>query len=361
VQVDELFAVEKFRTLFQMTSTIHGQLRPGLSFYEVFRALFPCGSIVGAPKVRTMQIIDELEQRPRGIYTGAIGFIAPNRESVFSVAIRTLVLQDGVAGMGVGSGLVYDSDPAAEYEECRLKAGFLSPAISELQLIETMLWDREYFLLAEHLERLQASAAYFDFECDPERVALSLKAFAFHFAPGSRHRVRLLLDRDGLPLISASLLPENSPAHLLIEVASERVKSDNLFLRHKTTERDLYDRVLKKAQSSGFDDALFLNERDEVVEGAIHNIFIVKNGQWLTPPLRAGCLPGVFRQHLLKTQPDVHEQTLTLEDLRSAEEIFLCNSVRGLRQVGSIVIDGNTLFSDNSQPNAASPASFNSH
>src|SRR5271168_42706 len=163
IQVDKLFAVERYRTLFQMTSTISGQLRPGIDFYGIFKALFPSGSIVGAPKVRTMQIIGELEQRRRGVYTGTIGFIAPRREAVFSVAIRTLVLHNGMAEMGVGSGIVYDSGAVAEYEECQLKATFLTRASPDFQLIETMLWDGGYFLLPLHLERLAASADYFDF------------------------------------------------------------------------------------------------------------------------------------------------------------------------------------------------------
>jgi para-aminobenzoate synthetase/4-amino-4-deoxychorismate lyase len=344
IAVENLFAIERYRTLLQMTSTITGKVRPELSLYEIFRALFPCGSIVGAPKVRTMQIISELERRPRGIYTGAIGFIAPEREAVFSVAIRTLVLRDGIAEMGVGSGIVYESDAEDEYEECRLKAAFLLHAPPEFQLIETMLWDGEYFLLDQHLERLAASAEYFDFEFDRDRVLARLGELPHTFLSGARYRVRLLMDRAGEVHLTSSVL-EESRLPLVVRLGFESVSSEDVFLRHKTTHRALYDRVYREALADGFDDALFLNERGEVAEGAIHNIFIEKSGRLSTPPLSAGVLPGVFRRHLLKTCIDASERMLGLDDLRSADRVFLCNSVRGLREVGSIHSGNEVLFS----------------
>ena len=349
VQVEKLFAIERYRTLLQMTSTVSGELRPGLGFYEIFRALFPSGSIVGAPKVRTMQIIrelegGELEQRPRGIYTGAIGFISPERKAVFSVAIRTLTLRGGIASMGVGSGIVYDSDAAAEYEECRLKAAFLTQRSPEFQLIETMLWDEAYALLELHLDRLTASAEYFDFHCDREEVSGSLLNYASSLAIGTPHKVRLLLDSSGVIQLTSSPV-EKSRELLSITLSQARVSSGDVYLRHKTTNRALYDRAYSEAVAGRFDDALFLNERGEIAEGAIHNVFVDKDGRLLTPPLSAGVLPGVYRRHMLQTYPDAAEQTLTLDDIRSADGVYLCNSVRGLRQVGSIRFADEIVFS----------------
>ena len=352
ILVEKLFAVERYRPLFQMTSTVSGQLRAEVDFYEIFKALFPCGSVVGTPKVRTMQIIHELEgsatePRSRGIYTGAIGFISPRREAVFSVAIRTLVLRDGTAEMGVGSGIVYDSDADAEYEECRLKAAFLIRSPVEFQLIETMLWDGDYFLLQSHLERLASSAAYFDFRFDREEVLSGLLDLRHGFATGQRHRVRLQLEESGAVQFSSSPIPatpESSSGMLSALMAEERVFSGDFYLRHKTTNRGLYERTYARASELGFDDALFLNERGEVAEGAIHNIFVEKDGQLLTPPLAAGVLPGVFRRHLLETRSTAAERRLTLDDFRAADRVFLCNSVRGLREVGSIRKSEEVLF-----------------
>ncbi len=344
IQVDQLFAIERYRTLFQMVSAIHGQLQPGVDFYRIFKALFPSGSIVGAPKVRTMQIIGELELRRRGVYTGAIGFLSPQGNATFSVAIRTLVLRDGLAEMGVGSGIVWNSDPIAEYEECLLKASFLKSSPAEFELIETMLWEGEYSLLALHLERLAASAAYFDFRFDAERVLNELMVLGHSFGAGSRCRVRLLLNQSGVVTLSSSPL-EARPGPLAVMVAEEAIDAENLYLRHKTTNRALYDRVHKEATAAGFDEAVFLNRRNEVAEGAIHNIFVEREGRWMTPPLESGALPGVFRRHLLETRPNISEQRLTLEDLRMADRIFLCNSVRGLREVDSLRAGETVLFS----------------
>ncbi len=183
VHVEDLFTIERYETLLQMTSTISGKVNPNLTFYEIFRALFPSGSITGAPKIRTMQIIRDLEQHPRGIYTGAIGHIAPNRSATFNVAIRTLTLNNGHATMGVGGGIVADSDPAAEYRECLLKASFLTHAPNDFQLIETILWNGDFYLLTEHLDRLAASAAYFNFTCDRDAIITQLKSLATTFEP----------------------------------------------------------------------------------------------------------------------------------------------------------------------------------
>ncbi len=338
VGVEAMFSVEKYRTLFQMTSTVSGTLLPELTYYDIFRSMFPCGSVTGAPKIRTMEIIRELEPRPRGVYAGAIGFISPDRSATFNVAIRTLVLKDGHARMGVGSGIVADSEPREEFRECLLKADFLIRSPGDFQLIETMLWDGEFRLLAMHLDRMEASAAYFDFLFDREAVTSQLIKLSQGFARVQHHRVRLLLDSAGRTTVTeARLLPETSRG--CVSFAKERTFSGDVFLRHKTTLREVYDRLYREAREDGLDDVLFLNERDEVTEGAISTLFILREGKLLTPPLRSGVLPGVYRRHLLESDPAVQECVLTLEDLRLSESVFLANSIRGLRQVKHLCFD----------------------
>lgn len=335
IRVTELFRVERYPDLFQMTSSIRGELSPGVSCYEIFRSLFPCGSITGAPKIRTMQVVRELEGEARGIGCGAIGFFSPRGDAVFSVAIRTLALHEGTLEMRVGSGITYDSDPDAEFEECRLKAQFLARTPVRFDLIETLLWDGEFFLLDLHLDRLAASADYFDFSFDRNVAEEQLRWYADRLEAGCRFRVRLLLSRSGsLSLTSEPLAPQ--PEEASIVIAGERTDSADRFLRHKTTRRALYDRVYANCRARGFDDALFLNERGEVTEGAIHNMMIEKNGRLTTPSLRCGLLPGVYRRHLLETRPEIQEGVVTLDDVLAADKVFVFNSVRGLRRVRSI-------------------------
>jgi len=335
VTVTEMFSVERYETLLQMTSTVSGRLRPGLSYYDIFKGMFPSGSITGAPKIRTMQIIRELEAKPRGVYTGAIGFMAPGGESVFNVAIRTLVLKDGVATMGVGGGIVADSDPGEEYRECLLKAAFLTRERQDFRLIETMLWDGAVALLAMHLDRLESSAAYFGFGFDRVAVVAELEKLREGLQSGERYRLRLLLDLAGGVTISVVKLDEGS-WNGSVRLSKERTSSTDLLLRHKTTHRELYEREYALARGDGFDEVIFFNERGEVTEGAISNILVRKDGRLLTPPVDCGVLPGVYRRHLLESDATAVECVLTLEDLEKADAVFLCNSVRGLRVVKRI-------------------------
>ncbi len=334
VQVEAMFSVERYATLLQMTSTITGRLRAGISYTEIFASLFPSGSITGAPKIRTMQIIRELECTPRGVYTGAIGHIAPGGHATFNVAIRTLVLEpDGTALMGVGGGIVADSDAAGEYQECLLKAVFLTRNRPEFSLIETMLWQHgELRLLEMHLDRLAASADYFAFDMDRAAVARQLQTHCAALPIERPYRVRLLLNENGAASItSAPLELDTWRGH--IRVAITRTDSRDCFLRHKTTHRALYERELATARAEGLDEVLFLNERGEVTEGAISNVFVERKGRWLTPPPTCGVLPGVYRRHLLETRPGAEECVLTLDDLRRADAVYFCNALRGLRKV----------------------------
>jgi para-aminobenzoate synthetase/4-amino-4-deoxychorismate lyase len=365
VRVEELFVVERLPTLWQMISTVSAELRPEVGFHDIFRALFPCGSVTGAPKVRAMQLIAELEDAPRGVYTGAIGFFSPH-QTVFNVAIRTLELHGARGTMGAGSGVVIDSDPAQEFRECLLKAKFLSgPAhrtvspVSEnapivrlpdkFSLIETLLWDGSYRLLELHLDRLEDSAAYFGFAFDRAAVRAALEDHARQFAnqqsaaqhsadssPRLPRRVRLLMvdDEGHIQIGSEVLSPRDDPNRIgRVTISSVRTDPADAMLYHKTTNRPIYSPAFEQATRGGFDDVLFLNLRGEITEGAISNIFIEKDGSWFTPPVECGLLAGVYRRHLLETRPEIEERVLFIDDLRSADAIYLANAVRGLRRV----------------------------
>jgi para-aminobenzoate synthetase / 4-amino-4-deoxychorismate lyase len=336
VQVDDLFTIEKYQTLLQMTSTVSGTLRQGLRYYDIFRSLFPSGSITGAPKVRTMQIIHELELSSRGVYMGAIGYFAPGGSAAFNVAIRTLVVREGKATMGVGGGIVADSEPAAEYRECLLKASFLTRRHRDFQLIETMLWNHGLVRLDLHLQRLEDSAAYFGFFCDRSAIAAKLQQACADLPQNISHRIRLLLDASGEVSITPAKI-DLDPSLLRVRLAAQPVSSSNYFLRHKTTHRRFYEDQLAAARREGFDEVLFVNERGELTEGAISNLFLRINGHLVTPPLACGVLPGIFRRHLLDTEPTAEERILTMSDLRAADAVYLCNSLRGLRQVETLL------------------------
>jgi para-aminobenzoate synthetase / 4-amino-4-deoxychorismate lyase len=335
VRTENLFSIERYETLLQMVSTVAGTLRPEMKYYDIFRSMFPSGSITGAPKIRTMQIIRELEKQPRGVYTGAIGFIAPDDHAEFNVAIRTLVMKDGNVRMGVGGGIVAESDPEDEHRECLLKAAFLTRTRHDFQLIETMLWEREYQRLSLHMERLESSALYFDFPLDRAMVFSQLRELANSFKPHERRRVRLLLNADGTVMLeSVALMEELSLG--LVKLSTERTSSADVFLRHKTTHRAMYDQQFAAARAEGFDEVIFANERGELTEGAISNIFLEKDGRLFTPPLSCGVLPGIYRRHLLETRTDAVECLLTVDDLKAADAIYLCNSVRGMHRVQSL-------------------------
>ena len=339
VRADELFAVERYPTLWQMTSTVAADLRPEVGLQDIFRALFPSGSVTGAPKVRAMQRIAELEDEPRGVYTGAIGFFSP-RQTVFNVAIRTLELEAGRGRMGIGSGIVIDSDPAEEFHECLLKAEFLTGSASrwpqEFSLIETMLWNGSYPLLELHLDRLTDSADYFDFRCDRATIRAALAQHARQFTDRAARKVRLLLtDPDGNFAMNSEPLARSSEPNRIGRVCISKHRTDpaDPTLYHKTTQRPIYALAYNQASHQGFDDVLFLNLRGEVTEGAISNIFVEKNGRWFTPPIECGLLAGVYRRHLLETRPDIEERILFLDDLRQADAVYIANAVRGLRKI----------------------------
>ncbi len=336
VRATDLFHVSRFPTVFQMTSDVAGTLRDGVTNAEIFHSLFPSGSIVGAPKIRTQQILRELEGRDRGVYTGCIGFFAPGDKAVFSVAIRTIVLDGAQASMGVGSGIVYDSNAADEYTECRTKTRFLTECAANFRLIETLLWNGEFVFLNDHLERLCSSARYFDFAFDKSAATGALQCASHGFTPNAEYRVRLLLAADGSVALEPTPLPSPDGGPVSILIARPQTDAEDRFLFHKTTLRDVYDAALDRARQQDCADAIFFNRDGQLTEGAIHNIILVKDGVSRTPMLQCGLLPGIYRAHLLRTK-QVVEAVLTLDDLLAADHLFLCNSVRGMRPVRRIL------------------------
>lgn len=333
VRVEALCQAEAYPTLWQMVSTVAADL-PGVSLAELFGALFPCGSITGAPKIRAMQRINEIEGAARGLYTGALGWLAPGGDCRFNVAIRTVEVGPGArATLGVGSGIVIDAEPAREYAECLLKASFLTAFDPGFELFETLrLEDGEYPLLALHLERLQTSARSLGFACALAALSSALAAAAAS-RPRGVFRVRLTLAHDGKCRLRASPLPDEPAQAWRVVLAAEALPVDDYLLRHKTTARARYDRALAAlATQPAVFDAIFCNSRGEVCEGARSNVFVERDGVLLTPPLACGLLPGVLRRTLLESGQAV-EQVLWRDDLWQASALYVGNALRGLLPV----------------------------
>lgn len=331
VNVTNPYHVEAYRTVLQMTSTVSGEVAPDLSLAETVRSLFPCGSITGAPKIRAMEIIARLEGIPRGVYTGAIGFLTPERDFIFNVPIRTLRIgPDGAGVLGVGSGIVADSDPRAEYRECRLKASFFAEPQEDFALIETMRAEGGTIpLLDLHLARLEGSARYFGFPVAIGEVRAEIEELLASLTRGGVHRLRLLLDRTGeTALLAAPYLPPG--VALDVGFAAQPVDRRNPFLYHKTTARRLYTQALGQAAARGLYDVIFTNEAGEVTEGARSNIIIERGGRLVTPPVASGLLGGVARARLIR-EGRLHEEVLRREDLLAAEKVYLSNALVGLQ------------------------------
>lgn len=328
VHVPELFHAERYPTLWQLTSLVRGRTAEPTA--RVMAALFPAASITGAPKVRTMHVINELEVSPRRIYTGCMGVMSPGRRARFNVAIRTVLVDktSGMAEYGVGGGIVWDSKPADEFRETRIKARVLAAPEPEFQLLETMRWTRGegIFLLDEHLRRLEDSAGYFGFVLDRQALCAMLDQ-EVHGAQEAGGVLRLTVDRSGAWSVTHRLLPEPSPCR--VAMAQSAVDARDPFLFHKTTRRDVYDRA--RMQVCGVDDVLLWNEEGEVTESTIANLVVELDGELITPPLSSGLLPGVMRAHLLR-DGRIREGVVRREDLPRCTRLWLINSVRGWRE-----------------------------
>jgi para-aminobenzoate synthetase / 4-amino-4-deoxychorismate lyase len=331
VRVDRLFEVEEYPTLFQMTSSITA--RTIAPFSEIISALFPCASITGAPRIRTMEIIAELESTPRRIYTGSIGYLSPGKKARFNVAIRTVIIDrwKKLAQYGVGGGIVWDSTPEEEYDECLVKARILTSPQPDFSLLETMLWTPEdgYYLLDHHLERLQESAGYFDFPVDINCIRDMLTSRADD-RPRTRHRIRLLVSARGKVSLEETPSPNHSSLPpVRIRLADSPIDSSNHFLRYKTTHREIYDNA--RARSSDCDDVLLWNERGEVTETTIANFLLERDGKLMTPPVTCGLLPGTMRSSLIE-EGKIREEVILVEDLKKDDKIYLINSVQGKQE-----------------------------
>jgi para-aminobenzoate synthetase/4-amino-4-deoxychorismate lyase len=289
------------------------------------RALFPCGSVTGAPKIRAMEVIRELEQSPRGVYCGAIGYFAPDGSANFNVAIRTLTIDGDKGELGIGGAVVHDSLSSAEYAECLLKARYYDVARKPLELIETLRYEpQKGFIRAErHLTRMKASAEFFHFPFDYRTASKALNDAIADAREALR--VRLALNEQG-EFVSTSAPLGASAQEWTYAISEKRTNSADALLRHKTSWRELYE---SEHAASGVDEVVFLNERGEITEGSRTNIFARIDGKLFTPPLLCGVLNGCLRAEMLADH-DCEESVLTLDDLTRAEEIFLGNSLRGL-------------------------------
>ncbi|HEX9251404.1 MAG TPA: aminodeoxychorismate synthase component I, partial [Ignavibacteriaceae bacterium] len=344
VKVKNMFEVEKYESVFQMVSTIHSRLKKQIKLSDVLKNIFPCGSITGAPKIRTMEIINELEKEHRGIYTGSIGLIRKNKIT-FNVPIRTLCIdkKSGKGEIGLGSGIVWDSIAEEEYEETVLKGKFLSKDEKQFEIFETMLLkDGKIFLLDEHLDRMEQTANFFLFCFDRNKIKLQLnKIISRNSKDGCR--IRISLDKYGKLSYKFTEIPKLM-SEMKVIISKNKIHSNNRFQYFKTTNRYLYNREYKLFAAKGFLDVIYFNERSELAEGAITNIFIYKDDVISTPPLNTGILPGVYRKHLLKNNSGIRERKLYLDDLLEADKIVLTNSVRGEVVVDKLFLDENEFI-----------------
>lgn len=335
VRVEDLFAVEKYPTVWQMTSTVACATKA--RWPDVMAALFPCASVTGAPRRRTMEIIAEIETTPRGLYCGTIGFVEPRGRAQFAVAIRTAVVEKTRHRIeyGVGGGIVADSTAEAEEAECRTKARVLDHPSGPFRLLETLLWrpDSGYWLVEEHMERLSESAAYFDFRVNPDDVRRRLAEAAGGFA-GEAKRVRLLAASDGAVEIEAQDAPAATDDPVRVCWSPRPVDETSPFLFHKTTVRDVYRQAL--AACPGFADVLLWNRRGELTESCIANVVVELDGRRWTPPVECGLLPGVFRGHLLRSGA-VAERVIRADEVSRCTRLWLVNSVRGEREARLVV------------------------
>ncbi|HOZ48879.1 MAG TPA: aminodeoxychorismate synthase component I [Candidatus Hydrogenedentes bacterium] len=320
VCVSDLFTAEPYPTVWQMTSTITSETKA--SFGDIVAALFPSGSVTGAPKVRTMQIIGELEPAPRGVYCGAVGWLMPGRQAQFNVAIRTVLIDTlkGAASYHVGSGITWDSEASAEYEECMAKARVLDACGAEFELVESLRYDGGYFLLDEHVDRMRWSAERLGFRFEQNTIRSALGA-----APLGSHpqKVRLLLHRTGA--CRTETQPIEPIGEWRVGLAREPIDTNDLFLYHKTTARAVYAQL--KSGRPDCDDVILWNRRGEVTESTIANVVAELDGKRVTPPVACGLLPGTMRADLLRSG-EICERVVPMAGLTRATRIWLVNSVR---------------------------------
>lgn len=343
VAASNLFRIERYRSVFQMTGEVKGRIRKGTKSSDILRNTFPPGSVTGAPKIRALEIIDEVERESRGVYCGCIGEFHPGGDLLLNVAIRTILQRGSSCEMGIGGGIVADSEPRLELAEARLKGAFLMRQSEEFDLLETMLFrmGQGIHLLEEHIERMRRSATYFGYRFDEDGVRSALRTAELEIAnrrnAGTSFRVRLLASETGEMRIQWTPLDHgpSGPARLLL--AERRTDSNIVFCYHKTTNRRALDSDFADARELGFHDVFYLNERGELTETATGNLFLCIAGKWVTPSIECGLLPGLCRAEIL-SRGVVCEEQLSLHDLASAEAMAVGNSVRGLIGVESVCL-----------------------
>jgi len=337
VSVPQLFSTEKYESLFQMVSTISAKLKKEVTLGIILKNIFPCGSVTGAPKIRTMEIIKELEKEEREIYTGSIGLFDKD-EANFNVAIRTLTVNKKTrrGELGIGAGIVWDSDPQKEYEETLLKSKFLAEPENYFDLFETMRVENgKIVFLEEHIERLRLAAEFFLFNFKDKKIRKSLDDKILELDSGGKYKIKLILNKWGRIKIETSDL-HSAEKIVKIIISEKKINTQNSFQYFKTTNRKLYDDEYQKYSARGFFDVIFLNEKDEMTEGSITNIFIRKGNSWLTPPLTSGILDGIYRSYFLRKMNNAAEKVISVDDLLRADEVKLVNSVRKEVLVNSI-------------------------
>lgn len=339
VKTDKMFEVEKYESLYQMVSTVNGKLnKPGL--IRIIKNLFPCGSITGAPKISSMRIIKEIESEERGIYTGAIGLLKKD-ESIFNVPIRTLVInkKSSAGEVGLGSGVVWDSNPDEEYEEILLKGNFIKSPAPYFEIIETMLVEQgKIIFLSEHLKRMKAAAQHFLFLYDEEKIISRINSRVKKLDHQLNYKIRLLLNKWGKIKLAVSEEVSASKAGNIF-ISDKTINSQNTFQYFKTTNRKVYNSEFKKYSSKGFTDVIFINEKNQITEGAISNIFICKGGMIYTPPIESGILNGIYRKHLLYNNINIKEEALYKDDLLTADEVFITNAVKKIIKIKKLFLN----------------------
>ncbi len=334
VKTTTIFNVLTTMSVHQMVSKVEASLNENLSLMDIFQALFPPASITGTPKIRSTQIIHDLEKSPRGIYTGTIGHVKPNGDFIFNVAIRTATIKNKILSAGIGGGIVADSNPIDEWNEAILKSSFLNCNRSGFKIFETILFKKKhgYLWLNEHLKRLANSQKYFLRSFNEKKIIESLMRISQKLPQLAR--VKISLSPNGEAEIQWNEISSLGwqKKDVTIMISKIRTSSKNILLYHKTDERKIYDTEFHNAQLAGYEEVIFANERDEITEGAITNLFVKKKKGWVTPPLRCGLLPGIWRAKMLK-KLNAKEQVIGLEEFMSEKKIIIGNSVRGLTAV----------------------------
>lgn len=340
VQTTKLFEIEKYESLYQMISTVKGKLRKSVKFSDIIKNIFPCGSVTGAPKIRTMEIIRELEKEERGIYTGAIGLMF-GEKLVFNVAIRTIQFDQEMkkGTIGLGSGVVWDSKLDKEYQEVLLKSNFLIKPEPYFEIFETARVENgEVTFLNDHLQRMKQAADYFLFNYDEKKIVKKINNELKTLDAKKVYRLKIILSKPGkVDLQIQEFVQKKSVIKIIL--SANKIHSSNKYQYFKTTNRKLYDEEYNHYKENGFFDVIYLNENEDVSEGAITNIFIRKGEVIITPSLQCGILPGIYRKYFIRTHPETKEKRISLNDLITADEIILTNSLRGAIKVDEFYLD----------------------